>query len=773
MPLRLTAITKQNTVTVGKNDPRADYNTANYDNDALAIQAGINAGTNFVILKGDFEVGTNIYISRSNVDIKLVGSITLLNTLYTAFPSHMEGLFHVRNIAGLQENVTITGGKIDLDNHANTPAITAWGGGNDNSMLGLDKLSIIDVAIENFNGGIAYAPITLVSAREGIPHGFISNIEIKGCNIINSNLDGVTILGDYVENFVLENNSLDTIDRNPFQFYAYKERTLRNFNITNNTFTNTKNIPYTTGAQNIKADIHDGNRMGIQDLFISNNRFIGDDTYRQETVSINIHGGSVAKITDNYFYKQWSCVSIGESFAGSRTINPSNLVNINNNTFEKTHFCEFDHDSATNAKIHHNTFIDTGVLAYTAYSSNAREAFTNNTIINANSKIEDASLQTALDATTHAGSLDLTDEPFKSAIRVGSCDDMILKDNIIIDNRLIPNPYLHPLVLGSVVGGSLGSRTRWVGIAYTTATGETKISKATSISVPANDLLTVSIGEFPSHVDNYVSAIKTIKIYVGDTENNLRQQFEFDFHLESFKYMVTGNVWTEPVGGVNLSNALAPTTNTTRTLTKYGIYNLDTSRTSHPNLYAQNIVDGTHKLFGGNDLFINEQNRFKQIVKGQGSVDEFSSKAVCSFNVGRELETYYRIDLEGKITFSGLSVNKVFAFTKCDVYICIASTTGTFDETKWELYTGPLPDTLLTYSSGTSYVVGNIIKANESVTNEIEISVIETLPAGYALNDYFPIVKTGKINLEQGHYILKQMTHNNEYLGVPIVLTLT
>ncbi len=100
------------------------------------------------------------------------------------------------------------------------------------------------------------------------------------------------------------------------------------------------------------------------------------------------------------------------------------------------------------------------------------------------------------------------------------------------------------------------------------------------VNMTANNLLNVSVAAV-----DVPSGAKNVNIYVGTSAGSETVQGQIS-------WFGTNNAWTEPTMGLIAGTAL-PTANTTKTLTKYGIYELPGGRgQTYPNIYSDNYFIG-------------------------------------------------------------------------------------------------------------------------------------------------------------------------------------
>ena len=132
----------------------------------------------------------------------------------------------------------------------------------------------------------------------------------------------------------------------------------------------------------------------------------------------------------------------------------------------------------------------------------------------------------------------------------------------------------------------MGARTYYVRYTWANDTGETLGSTQQSRAVSANNLLTTNVG-----FSSIPSGAKSMKIYVSTTSGS---GWTLQTTISGILSMNSTNawLWTEPTTGL-VAGAALPGTNTTNTLTKYGIYELvGGAGTTYSNIYHDNYFIG-------------------------------------------------------------------------------------------------------------------------------------------------------------------------------------
>ncbi len=103
-----------------------------------------------------------------------------------------------------------------------------------------------------------------------------------------------------------------------------------------------------------------------------------------------------------------------------------------------------------------------------------------------------------------------------------------------IDETLYWPEYPLKVTTGSTTSGALAGRSYYVAFSWSNASGETRTSPAKLVSIAANDVLTVTVPEFPRYATG-------AKIYVGTTAAGMTLQTTVTTSRGS---------WTEPDSGL-------------------------------------------------------------------------------------------------------------------------------------------------------------------------------------------------------------------------------
>lgn len=188
---------------------------------------------------------------------------------------------------------------------------------------------------------------------------------------------------------------------------------------------------------------------------------------------------------------------------------------------------------------------------------------------------------------------------YQQAAFYTSGDGFMIHGNYVIDDRLLSNPTSN-LSLSQVAGGSLGARTYYVRYTWANDTGETLGSTEQNISISANNLLKTDVG-----FSSIPTGAKKMNIYVSSSTGTETLQTTINNSTKTW-------VWTEPTTGL-VSGAALPSSNTTSTKTKNGIYELvGNITTGYANVYSDNY-------FIGIDTPITEHSSYRRIRFGNSS----------------------------------------------------------------------------------------------------------------------------------------------------------
>lgn len=431
--------------------------------------------------------------------------------------------------------------------------------------------------------------ITLYSGRGTTDRGPVTNVRMENCVFDTSVKYLWYANGGSVENISFYRCTFRSSQYGAIGFYQPSKqdqalapgvRSHRNWTITECTFENNHLSSTALGA--FVGDFNDSNRTGIRSLWILNNRFIGNGASNTtiEQYAMSIHSSWDVRIEGNTFSKIRSAMNIGQSYNGPfYQEDGDQMIRIKNNIFYQCYNI-VDHDASFFADWDGNQFREVYFAGVWGYSRHWPSIYRNNYFYN-----------TPCDPT--AGTTKQA-----SCFYITGRNGVSIDNNVMVDDRLLANPTTAP-VLTTTAGGSLNSRTYYVVYSWANDTGETLYSSESTISVGANQLLTFT----HPYTDTYgpPTGAKLVNIYVGTSSGAETLQMAYPTAWQQETQDVSTNTfgpvtWTEPTSGL-VSGAALPSSNTTATIMKYGIYE-ESTESSGPHYissYSNNKFYGVSK----------------------------------------------------------------------------------------------------------------------------------------------------------------------------------
>lgn len=553
-------------ITVGPSGSFSDYVCSDYASDDLAIQAAITAlqnGQKLFIRNGtyNFLARVNI-ISKSDIVVEgeSKGGVILkaAQSIFVSGNDHHFGLLSIRNHTSTVKNIRIENLTIDANNQLKTQPLTITGGSGEGTAF-TKGVRIENVIFKNMgqnSSDTARACVELISNNISLGNfGRIDDIQLINCEFDTSQYFHIYALGNYITNLKILNCYFHDNQNHTITFVQYtasaggtnRVRSNQNWEIAFCRFQNTK---LASSASSI-VDIEDDNRTGIKNIKIHDNYFGPQTAFSSEDkISIDLHGCWGIEIKDNFFDQVSEPLSLGHSNAGSYyQIDPDLFTIIQGNIFYKAVKPCIDGDASMFTKWINNQFIYCSDFCIGSYSRHWPSVYDGNTFYNC--------------SVSPIGA----EEYHKAAIEIVG-DGYIVRGNTFIDDRLLSNPTTAP-TLSQTSGGSLSARTYFVKYTWANDTGETLASSESSLAISANNLIKVTV----PISNTYPNGATKIKIYISTSTGTetLQDYMDIAYQIETGSLYWPSNAWTEPTTGLVSGTAL-PSSNTTATKMKYGIY---------------------------------------------------------------------------------------------------------------------------------------------------------------------------------------------------------
>jgi hypothetical protein len=553
-----------------------------------------------------FCLTTNISISKSNIEIEFGFGATLIamNQMSTAFKNEYMGMLWIYNstMGAVQTNVTVKGkGIIDCNYQDRTSSCAVWGSGRIPTVVGTSGVTIQDVACINRNVYTSFGVGALVQAHSvtDLNLGRIKNLTVKSSTINGSNDIGFVIRGSYFDTVKVDDNEIEFIAVSSMQYVSGSEgtdtdRTSKNFYIRRNNFHDNMTV---SQSQTV-FDFGMPSRFGIITLHIEGNTFDGSNEYLpNDNPHLQIYASQDVSIKGNTFKNTRQSLSLGFSNGGTPWyVDPNNEIIIEGNRF-LTCSIICDYDSQVRTLWTNNYFYQIGLNMFNAYSMHSFTTFENNTVHNTNTIVNN---NPAFILVQPSYTTSTWPDQFKSCMTIGGQMQYYIRNNRFIDDRALQTPASTGTAgVTTVSGGALALRTYYYRFAYGNESGVTMAGPSQSISVPANSLIKISPQGAPTNARPAnsgtppieISGIKQIYIYVGTTAGSETLQSTLAYP----DFTIQGTGWTEPTSGL-VTGAALPSSNTTQSLTKYGIYEeTDEGGYLGPNVICDNDFYGISK----------------------------------------------------------------------------------------------------------------------------------------------------------------------------------
>lgn len=546
--------------TIGASD--ADYVTSDYATAGVAIKAAYDAlpatgGKLFIknhtsaytcAARIEFNSGKPVVVegeSRSGVIIQASQS------LYVSGSDHHLGVFSVRSHTAELRGVEFRNLTIDANSKLKTQCLTITGGTTE-GVASTKRVRIKNVTFKNMgldDTDTSRGTIEFIHGNQSFGnYGKIDDVLIEDCEFDNSQFYHIYTQGNYLTNFKIKNNYFHDNYSDTIAMVQPKIRSNAGWEITGNRFVDTKKRT----APGSVCDITDASRTGLRGIKINHNYFGPRyNALNIDAIGINIHRSWNFDIGHNFFDGDRIGISLGASQAGAYyKICPDIMVSVHDNVFFNINGTCFDNDSNFFTILRNNFFINCGDNCFAGYSRHWPTIIEGNLFYNAANNL-------------------MGPEDYHKAFIEMIGDGFVIRNNTFIDDRLLSNPVTAP-TLSQASGGALGSRVYYVKYTWQNEVGETLASPESTRTVDASNLLTVALPTIA-----YPSGASRINIYVSTTTNTETLQGYIDIEQKNEDGEVDWStlMWTEPATGL-VSGAALPGSNTTATLTKFGIYEL-------------------------------------------------------------------------------------------------------------------------------------------------------------------------------------------------------
>lgn len=614
----------------------ADYMCTGTVDDIL-LQAAANAlgstYTKLYIQSGTYNVTQNIVITASNIEIELAPGavIKAAQRTSTASKSEYMGIFFLRKTGSgsTQDNVYIHGGTVDCNNQAETSAVSIWGSGSSaGSVVTTTNIRIEDMVLKNKGSSTQSPALLQIHSVTDLNLGRVQNVFVRRCTFDTSDNEAVRFRGSYMKGLHFEKCEYKNIGKYTINHSGGSEtgdivRTTENVFIQDSYFHDTMLTDMATTVY----DFGQASRIGIKTLVVSGNTFDSINEFNpNDNPNLQIYASHDVLIANNTFKNTRQAFSLG--YSNNATVlfaDPNQSITITNNDFFNVHSTLTDYDSNTRCTWDGNRFYRCGLNIFTAYSVHSHSVFQNNLVYNCQTSVEDAA---AFALYNNSGVTPGTfPDKYKSCITIGGNNQYIVRGNVFVDDRKLNDPTGTPPQDASLVpGGSMGARTYYYRYVFQNASGQTNASPSQAVTIGSGKLLKIT--PTSDSGTNYrtansltlpvgVSGIEQILIYVGTAAGAETLQATIDYP----DFTAQNNGWTESPNGLAAGSAL-PSSNTTHTLTKYGIYE-DTVAGGYlgPNVFSNNIFMGIAQT---NCIFLSSTSTSKSVVTGNVYLPDLS-----------------------------------------------------------------------------------------------------------------------------------------------------
>lgn len=447
------------------------------------FDAGANDGAFSLRLgRGTFRLNSRLNVSSSGLIDGSGMGVTILQaaqSLYVSGNDHWRGLLTINGIAGGLRHVTIRNLTIDCANQLKTQAFAVLGGsfssGASTDWVTFDHCEFINMGQTSDSAVETAKALGQITSGRGFHGNFgnVSNIYFSHCRFGISNKQHIYILGQNVDTLHFDECEFLGCQRHSISWDEYSRnenvnasvRSHRNWEISGSHFHDNHLLSTPTSV----ATAHDGLRHGIVGLNIHDNHFEGRNGYDNDEIVVNIHGCWNTRIKNNFFDGCREALSLGTSNAAAYyNVSPDQFNKIEGNKFYRCHSV-VDHDAAIMNRWVSNEFEEVEALNIAGYSRHFLTEYSHNTIRNCPFVVSGMSDYQA------------------SAVMLTS-DGFDVHDNTIIDNLLLPDPTVAP-ILSQVVGGAMGSRTYYVKYSWGNITGvQPPVAPTVAVNAAAGNL---------------------------------------------------------------------------------------------------------------------------------------------------------------------------------------------------------------------------------------------------------------------------------------------
>ncbi|HJP96673.1 MAG TPA: hypothetical protein VJ843_04880 [Candidatus Saccharimonadales bacterium] len=557
--------------------------------DAVAIKSAVDTahaagGGTVQLATGTHAVSASITGAYKNIHFKGYHGKTVLK----ATGPFTNGIINLDAANSAVENIIFEDITFDVNGQANVHGVSIKGGSYTAGAYA-KNITFRNCVFKNLATN-DIGLITLYSGRGNTDRGPVSNVHMERCVFDTTVKYHWHARGGSVENISFYRCTFKNSQYGCIAFYqpgkddeaaAPGVRSNRNWSIDHCMFQNNHLSSTALGAP--VSDFTDSNRTGVRTLHFTNNYFQGNGNGNTtiEQYAMSIQSSWDVVIQRNSFWKIRTAFSIGQSYNGPfYEEDGDQMIRIKDNVFYQCYNI-VDHDAAFFAEWSGNTFKEITFAGLWGYSRHWPSSYHHNFFYN-------TPTDNSAGSTFRAAAFYVTG---RNGVRIDS--------NTMIDDRLLINPTT-AATLSTASGGSLGTRTYYVTYTWANDTGETIAASEATQSLADGQLLKFT----HPYSDTYgpPSGAKIVNIYVGTSSGAETLQVSIPTAWQQETQDVLTNTfgpvtWTEPTTGLVSGTAL-PSSNTTATIMKYGIYE-ETTESSGPhyiNTYSNNQIYGTSKV---------------------------------------------------------------------------------------------------------------------------------------------------------------------------------
>ena len=542
---------------------------------ATAIAALSPAGGRLYFLNGTYNFDDKTDKATLSISNVIIEGESAGGVIFKATASLWEGVTNASGRIGMLtigqkntvkiNNIIVRNIVFDCNHQDKTAGFTLYGG-NFGNAIGLQDVLLDHVIVKNQGSSITDATEAGAYMISGQTDSFGSKAYIDGltildCQFRDSYRQGAWFLGGNITRVHIERTRFSGNASNGLLYYNYDGApTSRDWILRDVWFD--QNMSQTSAST--QAHFRDAQQNGIENLTIDHCYFgptLNPST--SQDFALTPYWAGDLRITNCFFDRSGSGVSLGASISGSyNKIFPTNRLIFENDIFFQTRGT-FDPDAFIFGRFTNNIFYEVKAdPTFHGYSRHFPTIYEGNLMYNC-----------------HAEDLSGDTDRRRALINIAP-DGFIVRHNYFIDDRFLINPA-YAATLTQVDGSTLAARTYSVRYSYANDTGETTVSSAQSSAIAANKLLSFTIqssNELPS-------GAKKVRIYAGTTAGAETLQAEINLPSRTL-------LWQEPVTGLVTGSAL-PASNTTHTMSKFGIYELSGGRSgTYPSVYHDNIFIG-------------------------------------------------------------------------------------------------------------------------------------------------------------------------------------